>query len=168
MNRNVSLVCIALLALFIGLHCESAYAIDVGETPADFTLPTNHGTPVSLSSLKGKIVYVDFWASWCASCAQSIPWLGTLQKKIGSDAFQILAVNLDEHSNDAESFLKSKNVDLLVAYDPAGKTAESLKVNAMPTAMLLDKNGKVLLVHEGFKEADADALESEIRKALKQ
>jgi thiol-disulfide isomerase/thioredoxin len=148
------------------LSGSSAHALNVGDAPADFTLTSNKGTPIQLSSLKGKIVYVDFWASWCVSCAQSSPWLSELQKKIGADKFQILAVNLDEHSEKGDEFLKKTNSELLVGYDPKGKIPETFQMKAMPTSYLLGKDGKIIYIHEGFKQKDADEIESQIKKAL--
>lgn len=155
-----------LFCLVISACAAHANAISIGETPSDFTLKSNKGAPVQLSTLKGKVVYIDFWASWCVSCAKSIPWLSTLQKKLGDDKFQIVAVNLDEHSEDADLFLKKNQAELLVGYDPAGKTPEVFQMKAMPTSYLLDRDGKVMYIHEGFKQKDADDLEKIIQKAI--
>ena len=154
--------------LFFGILLSSvnANAINVGEIPADFDIKSNHGGNIKLSSLKGKIVYLDFWASWCVSCAHSIPWLSELQKKLGDDKFQVLAVNLDEKSEIADAFLAKKQAELLVGYDPEGAIPELFEMKAMPTSYLLDKDGKIISTHEGFKEADAASIEEEIKKAL--
>ena len=165
--KSVTSIFIPCMLFFaVALSSVNALAINAGEIPADFEIKSNHGETIKLSSLKGKVVYLDFWASWCVSCAHSIPWLSELQKKLGSEKFQVLAVNLDEKSEMADAFLAKKQAELLVGYDPEGSIPEIFQMKAMPTSYLLDKDGKVISTHEGFKEADAALIEEEIKKAL--
>lgn len=156
----------ALILMSLLLMSSSAMAIQPGDTLPNISLHSNSGGDISLSSLKGKVLYVDVWASWCASCAQSIPWMGEIQSKFDSNHFKVITINVDEHSEKADMFLKKKNVSLTVAYDPKGTFPESIEMKAMPTSFLLDKDGKVILVHEGFSLKDAPKLEAEIEKAL--
>ena len=164
--RGAAAKVLCLCATAIALH-TGTYAIEVGELASEISLQSNNGSTVQLSQLKGKVVFVDFWASWCGSCAQSIPWLNSLQEKLGADNFQVLAVNLDENSQDADKFLKEAHANLLVAYDPKGTTPESFHVKAMPSSFLLDRNGKVVFIHEGFSAKDRESLESQIQNIIK-
>ena len=158
-----------LLSLLILFVLEgAAFAIEVGDMPSDFALQSNSGTTVALSQYKGKVVIVDFWASWCGSCAQSIPWLTNLQRRLGKDKLMVIAVNLDEDPRAADEFLKNAKSDLLVAYDPKGSSPEAFNIRAMPTSYLLDRNGKVVLIHEGFAADDREMLETEIEKIVRE
>lgn len=148
------------------LSTSSAFGIGEGDRPPEITLPSNRGGDVHLSDLKGKVVFVDFWASWCGSCAQSIPWLSKLQESLGEKDFQVLAVNVDEERELADEFLQKSSSKLLVGYDPAGKTPEAFNVQAMPTSYLLGRDGTVVYVHEGFAPKDISELEEKIRARI--
>jgi len=130
-----------------------------------FTLPGLKGD-VTLESLRGKAVLVDFWASWCGPCRQSFPWMNDLQRKYGDKGLAIVAVNLDKDREFASSFLAEVPASFTVAFDPAGKTAESYKVKAMPTTFLISPDGKLLVTHTGFDAKHASEFEAQIAEAL--
>jgi thiol-disulfide isomerase/thioredoxin len=119
-----------------------------------------------LSEYRGKIVYVDFWASWCVPCRQSFPWMNGMEKQFGQDGLVIVAVNMDQVHADAENFLKQFPADFPVRFDPQGLLAQQFKVRGMPTSVLLGRDGHVLWTHEGFRSKDPQALEQSIRAAL--
>jgi len=123
-------------------------------------------TPIDLASLKGKVVYVDFWASWCVPCRQSFPWMNAMHRQYGGAGLVVVAVNMDQTRADADAFLQKYPADFTVRFDPAGQLAPTFKVRGMPTSALLGRDGKVLLVHEGFREKDKAELEQAIRSAL--
>jgi thiol-disulfide isomerase/thioredoxin len=122
--------------------------------------------PPELEPIKGKVVWVDFWASWCAPCRRSFPWLNTMQRKYGNQGLQIIAVNVDKDRGLADQFLKETPAQFALRYDPAGKLAKQFKVQAMPSSFVLDASGKVLASHAGFKLANTDEYERGIRSAL--
>jgi cytochrome c biogenesis protein CcmG/thiol:disulfide interchange protein DsbE len=124
-------------------------------------------SPVDLSAYKGKVVYLDFWASWCVPCRESFPWMNDMQRQYASQGLVIVAVNLDQVHDDAETFLQKYQPEFTVRFDPAGHLAQDFKVRGMPTSALLGRDGKVLLVHEGFRSKDEDTLEQSIRDALR-
>jgi len=130
-----------------------------------FTLPGLQGE-VTLGSLRGKAVLVDFWASWCGPCRQSFPWMNDLQKRYGDKGLAIVAVNLDKDRELASQFLAEVPAAFTVAFDPSGKTAESYKVKAMPTTFLVSPDGKLLLTHTGFDAKHASEFEAQIAEAL--
>ena len=130
-----------------------------------FTLPGLQGE-VTLGSLRGKAVLVDFWASWCGPCRQSFPWMNGLQKRYGDKGLAIVAVNLDKDRELASHFLAEVPAAFTVAFDPSGKTAESYKVKAMPTTFLVSPDGKLLLTHTGFDAKHASEFEAQIAEAL--
>lgn len=134
------------------------------QAPA-FTLPTNSGE-VSLASLKGKVVYLDFWASWCTPCRKSFPWMDELQKRHKDEGLVVLAVNLDKKTEYIDKFLGSMKPSFTIAFDPEGKVADKYELRGMPTSYIIDRKGQLRERHLGFREKDKQALEDEIQKLL--
>lgn len=128
--------------------------------------PAGTAGQLDLAAYRGKVVYLDFWASWCGPCRQSFPWMNRMHHQYGKDGLVVLAVNMDQVRGDADGFLKKFPADFAIHFDPAGQLAQSFKVRGMPTSVLLDRDGKTLLVHEGFRSKDPPELEASIRKAL--
>lgn len=158
---RASIVAIALAAML----ATTVHAQDVGQRAPSFDLP-GAAASVRLSDLKGKVVYVDFWASWCAPCKQSFPWMNDMQAKYGARGLQIVGITVDRKREDAEKFLASTPAKFLVAYDTTGKVAEAYRPKGMPTSYLIGPDGVVRAVHVGFKDSDKAALEREIEAAL--
>lgn len=121
------------------------------------------------ASLKGKVVLVDFWASWCGPCAQSFPALEELHKRYQDRGFVILAVSVDEKKADLEAFLKKRPVSFAVVRDAEHKLVAAVDVSAMPTSFLVDTKGKVRFRHTGYhgeqtKRQYADEIESLLKE----
>lgn len=150
---------IVLLSLLFIL--PSAQAIEGRDIPLD----THNGT-VRLADLQGKVVYLDFWASWCAPCRKSFPWMQQMEAKYADQGLKILAVNVDHSPEDAQRFLDRVPADFLIAYDHKGTLASAVKLKAMPSSFLLDKDGNILKTHLGFKQSLMQDYEKEIRTAL--
>ena len=129
-----------------------------------FSLPASQGTAV-LDSLRGKVVWVDFWASWCEPCRKSFPWMKSMASRYGPKGFTIVAINLDKQRDDAEAFLGRYEAPFTVAFDPSGRTAEAYEVKAMPTSFLIDRGGSIVYTHAGFDARSAAAAESLIAGA---
>ena len=142
--------------------------IKVGETVPDVSLPAlvELGETYSLDSLRGKVVYVDFWASWCGPCRLSFPVLDKLRAEYGDRGFEVLAINVDEDREDALDFLQKFPATYLVAHDPEGETPQTFGIIGMPTGFLVDREGKVRMVHEGFRRSDEAVLREEILELL--
>jgi thiol-disulfide isomerase/thioredoxin len=155
----------AIASCFLALTSLPTMALAVGEAAPAFELPGNSGA-VTLSSLKGKVVYVDFWASWCGPCKQSFPWLNDMQSKYGAKGFQIVGINVDAKTVDAKTFLADVPAKFTVAYDDKGVTPKQFGIKGMPSSVLIDATGKVLLQHTGFRDADKAQLEQAIQQAL--
>lgn len=133
----------------------------------EFKLPTlTSGKMVDIKKLRGKVVYVDFWASWCGPCRKSMPQFKLLYSKLASKGFEIVAINLDENDADAKRFLNQVPVNYTVLRDASGKTPEQFGVKVMPTGYLLDRFGLIRYTHEGFRDGDAQKLEAQIKKLL--
>jgi thiol-disulfide isomerase/thioredoxin len=121
-----------------------------------------------LETFKGKVVLVDFWASWCSPCLQSFPWMNELQKRHSKDGFVVLAVNMDQERALADAFLKKTPVDFRIEYDAPGVIARQFDVQAMPTSFLIDRSGRVRIRHNGFREKQRAEREDEIQQLLKE
>jgi thiol-disulfide isomerase/thioredoxin len=143
----------------------SASAQEVGKPAPAFDLPGT-SKAIRLADLKGRVVYVDFWASWCAPCKQSFPWMNEMQAKYGPRGLNIVGVTVDKKREDADKFLASTPAKFLVGFDTTGKVAETYRPAGMPTSFLIGADGIVRAVHVGFREKDKEDLEREIAAAL--
>jgi peroxiredoxin len=152
------------LVLSLGMS-PNAHALNMGDKAADFSLPGKQGQ-VKLSDTAGSVVYLDFWASWCGPCRQSFPWMNQMQAKYSAKGFKVVAVNLDARNDDAMKFLAQNPANFTVAFDSKGQTPKAFGVKGMPTSFLIDKSGKILSVHLGFKPADKEEMEKQIQNAL--
>nr|WP_245714236.1 TlpA disulfide reductase family protein [Janthinobacterium psychrotolerans] len=142
-----------------------ASALETGTPAPAFTLSGPDGA-VKLEQYRGKLVYLDFWASWCGPCRQSFPWMNEMQARYGSQGLQIVGINVDAKADDARSFLGTTPARFAVAFDPSGATPRAYGVKGMPSSVLIGPDGKVLFEHSGFRAADREALESRIKTAL--
>ena len=143
----------------------AAWAIEAGAAAPEVNLPGVKDA-ISLAGLKGKVVYVDFWASWCGPCKQSFPFMNDLQAKYRAQGFEIVAINLDAKREDADKFLSAVPAQFNVAFDTKGESAKRFEVKGMPSSYLIGRDGKVFAAHKGFKEEDRKELEARIAQAL--
>ena len=149
----------------LSLPFTQAAAVEVGSAAPTYSLPSASGK-VDAASLKGKLVYVDFWASWCVPCKQSFPWMNKMQAKYRDRGLHVLAINVDGKQADAAKFLGQVPATFQVAFDPTGQTPKQFEVKAMPSSYLIDSEGRVVYVHAGFRESDQKSLEAAIVAAL--
>jgi thiol-disulfide isomerase/thioredoxin len=162
---NVRSAWVALTAAIL-LAAGAAIAAPAPQTPhaaPAFRLPATHGV-AALDSLRGKVVLVDFWASWCAPCARSFPWMNALHDSLAGQGFAIVAINLDKDREAADGFLAQHAPRFTVAFDPEGGTAEAYHVAAMPTSFVIGRSGTIVLTHTGFDPKKTGEVEAVIRK----
>ena len=145
-----------------------ADAVKPGEPAPPIALPTANSGAVSLAPLRGRVVYVDFWASWCTPCRRSFPWMNEMQARYGKDGLVIVGVNVDKRLADAERFLRDTPASFTIAFDSEGKTPVAYDVKAMPSAFLVDRRGVVTAVEEGFRDEQRNDVEARIRALLAQ
>ena len=154
MKKIVSLVTLVLI-----IFSNNGFAA-FNQTPA-IELP-GVDKNVSLEDFRGKVVYLDFWASWCVPCIKSFPWMDEIKQKYSEKGFEIIAVNLDKDRAAADNFLKELNVSFTIAFDESGDSAAQYKLKGMPTSYLIGRDGKVYASHIGFIDKDKVELEKAI------
>jgi len=121
---------------------------------------------LDLGNYQGKVVYLDFWASWCKPCQESFPWMNQLLTKYPADAFTVITINLDAESDSMHHFLGKVKADFDIFHDPSGRIAEEFQIEGMPTSYLIDASGKVVKKHIGFYTRNVDQYEREIEDLL--
>ena len=128
--------------------------------------PTQAASPLDLTSLRGRVVYLDFWASWCGPCKQSFPWMQTMKETYERQGLTVIAINLDMDRADANKFLEQFKPTFDVRFDPKGELAESYKVEGMPSSVLIDRHGVTRFTHVGFRPVDGAVYEAQVRELL--
>ena len=149
-----------LFSIFLSINLQAS-----PEIAPPINLPSLDGH-VDLSEMKGKVVYLDFWASWCKPCKQSFPWLSTIKKKFGAEGFEVIAVNLDKERGLADAFLKAFEINFVIGFDADGVTARSYQLRGMPSSYLIGRDGKIYASHVGFRDKDKAKLEAGIQRLL--
>lgn len=119
-----------------------------------------------LQRYHGKVVYVDFWASWCGPCVKSFPFLNRLNRDYRNQGLEVLGINLDENIEDAAIFLARYPAEFTIAVDPDKDCPKEFSVQGMPSSYLIDRQGRIRRVHLGFRPDDAGPLRTEIERLL--
>ena len=154
---------ISLLTIVFMLFSNNGFAA-FNQAPS-IKLPGVDGA-VNLEDFRGKVVYLDFWASWCIPCKKSFPWMNEIKKKYKEKGFEIIAVNLDKNKASADAFLKDMEVVFTLAFDQKGDSAAEYKLRGMPSSYLIGRDGIVYASHIGFRDKDKDELEQVIINLL--
>jgi len=157
-----------LLLLLLSCMPQLAAALGAGAAMPVVTGQGMDGQWQRLQDYRGKVVYVDFWASWCAPCRQAMPQYERLYRELGSAGFAVLAVNVDTDRRLAERMLKQVPVSFPVILDPQGQWANLFSPPTMPTGYLIDRKGIVRHVHVGYKSEELPAFEALIRKTVEE
>ena len=171
MKRLITALITVSSFLTLGAHAagkNNVVSVDQPVPAPDWTLPAiqNAEGELSMSDFRGKITYVDFWASWCGPCRLSLPALNSLNEAFSDDPVQFLAISIDVVEEDAWDFLARYTVDYPVVIDTEGDIARLFAVDGMPSGYLLDAEGRVREIHIGFKRGDELKLAESIKKML--
>lgn len=133
---------------------------------ADVQAGVQAGAPIDLEAFHGRVVYLDFWASWCVPCRLSFPWMQSMQDAHAADGLTVIAVNVDRERAAADRFLQQFHPQFDVRFDPEGSLAERYDVRGMPASMVIDRHGVVRFTHIGFRPIDGAVYEQQLRDLL--
>lgn len=165
MNNPVTAITLA-LALSGAALTVQAEPVD---TPApDFTLESRSGDNIRLEDHRGEVVMLNFWASWCGPCRQEMPLMDDIYSHYQDLGFTILAVNVDENRDEALRFLESVPVSYPILYDPESSVSELYEVSAMPTTVMIDRDGQARYIHYGYKPGYETEYEAQIRELVRE
>jgi peroxiredoxin len=146
----------------------SAYA-DISAGPApDFTLKSEGGSNLRLSEFRGEVVMINFWASWCAPCRQEMPLLDELYTQYQPLGFTILGVNVEEDSTKARQLLKNAPVNFPVLFDNSSDVSKLYNVVAMPSTVLVDRDGNIRYLHQGYKPGYEESYQQQVRELIRE
>ena len=138
-----------------------------GEAP-NFTLKSNSGKNIKLSELRGQVVLINFWASWCGPCRQEMPELKKLYSKYKKLGFTILGVNVEEDNTEALKIIKDDKISFPVLFDTENKVSRLYDVTGMPTTVLVDRNGNMRYLHRAYKPGDIDKYKKWVKQLIRE
>lgn len=166
------LLCCFLLLLGSNLSQANVFdrnfaPINEGSIAPDFTLKDLSGKNVRLEELRGKVILLTFWASWCSPCRIELPHFQSLQKKLGRDKVVVLAVSADNQLDDVKNFAKQLKLNIPLFFDEDLAVNQRYRIKAMPTTFIIDSHGVIRHIHQGFKEDVLPRYEQELKELLK-
>jgi thiol-disulfide isomerase/thioredoxin len=158
-----------LMACLVSLMCVSLAGAAAVKGPApNFTLKSMSGKNLKLSEMTGNVVLINFWASWCGPCREEMPLLNALHKKYAPLGFTVLGVNVEEQLDGARDFLSNVPVDFPILLDNTNKVSRQYKVVAMPTTVVVDRDGNMRYLHEGYKPGDEKKYRQMVKKLVRE
>jgi thiol-disulfide isomerase/thioredoxin len=163
MRRTILVVAVA-AAVALGARPSTATAPP--DVAPDITLTGLNGKALRIADLKGQVVLLDFWASWCVPCRRSFPAVDLLSRELGPKGVTTVAVNVDEVQRNAFTFLEKYPHTMTIAFDPAGTVAEAFHLQAMPSSLLIDRAGRVRFTHQGYTEKTISQFRTEALQLL--
>jgi thiol-disulfide isomerase/thioredoxin len=148
-----------LARLLAAVVASAMFSAISGAAPADLSA-------FDLARHRGRVVIVDFWASWCKPCRQSIPWLNSMRARYGASGLDVIGVNVDAQRADAERFLRDVPIEFEIIFDPNGDLAKQFKVQGMPSSFVFDRSGVLVETHLGFRDAKKAEHEATLNSLL--
>ncbi|MBL4631388.1 MAG: TlpA family protein disulfide reductase [Paraglaciecola sp.] len=157
-----------MISMLFLLTSGNSFSADVKGLAPDFTLASKEGGNVRLQEQLGNVVLINFWASWCGPCREELPYLEALQQEYADLGFTILAVNVDEDPSKADILLNDIEVSFPVLFDVNDDVSKLYQVKAMPTTVLVDRDGHLRLLHHGYKSGDEVKYKQAIKALLRE
>jgi thiol-disulfide isomerase/thioredoxin len=154
-----------IVLVIAGALAAHAATVRMGDTVPDFTLPDRSGAPVSVAALRGKVVCIEFWASWCPACRAMLPVLDEVAHRLGGDDVTVLAIDIDDDRAKADRFLAERLPDpaVRVVYDPGGAVMARFGTSSMPAIYVIDRRGVVRLIGDENTSDLAGTIERQVR-----
>ena len=162
-NQFLIILTIGLLAIVASQWVYSSTDL-LGKQAPDFTLRSDQGDNKKLSEYRGKVVLINFWASWCGPCQQELPKLSELKQLHDEHDFELLAINIDEEPNKAIRLAKKLGINFPVLFDEEKNVSKLYDIDAMPMTVLIDRNGDVRYLHRGYKESYLSLYQQQIKQ----
>ena len=157
----------ALATLWAAVFAPAAWPLARGESaPACSALLLDGDRSVRLADYRGKVVYLDFWASWCAPCRESFPFMNELQRELAGKGLQILAVSVDKTADEARRFLARYPAQFATALDAAAACPAAYRLEGMPSSYVIGRDGTVRAMHVGFRDRDKTEIRRQLIEAL--
>ncbi len=158
---------IAALAVIVVLSTDISAGFEQAAAP-DFTLKSADGKNVRLSEYRGDVVLINFWASWCGPCRQEMPVLSDLHDRYKSLGFTVLGINVEENSNDARKLLGKIPVSFPILFDNTSTVSKQYDVVAMPSTVIVDRDGNMRYLHKGYKPGLEDVYLQQVRELIRE
>jgi len=165
--RPVAVLLALTVLTAVGMEAAAALPV-VGAKAPDFASKSDSGRNVRLSELRGQVVLVNFWASWCSPCRQELPLLNRIYAQYRAAGFMLLAVNVDDNRKDAEAMLKRLELRFPTLFDGNKNVAKLYGVDTMPATLVIDRDGRVRYVHRGYYDGYERKYEQQVRELLKE
>lgn len=157
---------LAALTASLVLCLPALAGVSAGAPAPQFTLPKRGGGHLSLAQLKGKVVLINFWASWCDPCRREMPLLESLYKRYSKLGFTLIGVNVDPNREAADRWLKQAPVTFPILYDTRSKVSNLYQVSGMPSTVIIDRKGTVRFLHRSYRPGDESLYADTIRSLL--
>lgn len=154
------------VALTLGAGAAQS-AVTASSAAPDFTLRSTGGLNQRLQEQRGRVVMINFWATWCGPCRQEMPQLNKLNDKYRSAGFVLLGVNVDEDASQAADLARKLGITFPVLLDTDKKVSRLYDISTMPSTLLIDRDGRVRYVHHGYRAGYEDLYDKQIRELLK-
>jgi len=165
-NRARSML--AALAATVLMLPVPAPAAPASAPAPDFSLPARAGGDVSLASLRGQVVLVNFWATWCGPCRKEMPLLEQIYQRYKGLGFTLLAVNVEEDSGGADQWLRDTPVSFPVLFDRDNRVSKLYQVTAMPSTVIIDRKGQVRFIHYGYTPGTENEYQDQVRSLIRE
>ena len=159
-------IIVPLLLLGLGLNVQAAQVLS-GKA-SDFTLKSRSGKNIKLSELRGQVVMINFWASWCGPCRQEMPLLEALYKKYNALGFTLLGVNVEQDSSKAIAYLRDISVSFPILYDTKNAVSKAYNISAMPSTVMVDRDGNLRYLHHGYKPGYEKEYQQQVKTLIRE
>jgi peroxiredoxin len=160
-------LCLLLVSLIIGWQANLAWAVGLDQAAPDFTLRSLSGENLRLQEYRGKVVLINFWASWCGPCRQEMPILDRIHKRYEPAGFTVLGVNVEGELDKARKIADRLDVSFPLLFDAGQQVSEDYALKSMPYTVLVDRDGQIRFIHHGYKPGDENKYIDRLKTLLR-